>query len=612
MSTSVTNIQNRLHSGEYGVNIVAFSNEIATPTDPLDLEHSAFTRQSDINEELSRKTRLHKIPVNLLQFTEEDPVVSLSNADLIDLLGCNASEFESSFANTEVVFSVQEKKYTQPKTFAILSEYTKDNTNVHRFVGIDGNLTIVLSFLIAENQQHVVQYTEGFLEVHETETTVTDAVKYTQQSLTVEQQAQARQNIGVTSIDVQDGSVTTSKLANGAVTGAKIAEGTITSENLAPGIEIPYNITDGSVTTAKLHDGAVTSAKLDSSIANAVSAVSGKQDQLVSGTNIKTVNSQSLLGSGNIEISTTIADGSITTAKLANNAITSGKLSSDLQNTINGKANTNSLAEVATTGNYRSLLNIPSNIAYLGNYPNQSVIPNFDPYYDCLRVNNSQELSSTQSENAKSNVFNKDAQIFSTDGGYSIKYLKQNIVSNENVLTQNDFSDSKTVYIIDYDFKIDGSTYTDSDPLILPADSILLFLSGGFYGGGYVDLNEAEVYPSYSRLYKILDTTSTPSRVPIRVAGGIKEGTIWYDETEKKIVTYNGNSIVYADGIIYGDSFSKTTQTLPNWNTDTVKYPIGYMYYYGTDLYIITGYTVDAGGNPNGYDIKYVSLTNMQ
>ena len=32
-------------------------------------------------------------------------------------------------------------------------------------------------------------------------------------------------------------------------------------------------------------------------------AIKGKQDNLVSGTNIKTINSQSLLGSGNIVIS---------------------------------------------------------------------------------------------------------------------------------------------------------------------------------------------------------------------------------------------------------------------------------------------------------------------
>ena len=31
--------------------------------------------------------------------------------------------------------------------------------------------------------------------------------------------------------------------------------------------------------------------------------ISGKQDKLISGTNIKTINNQSLLGSGNIEIS---------------------------------------------------------------------------------------------------------------------------------------------------------------------------------------------------------------------------------------------------------------------------------------------------------------------
>jgi hypothetical protein len=51
-----------------------------------------------------------------------------------------------------------------------------------------------------------------------------------------------------------------------------------------------------------------------------------KQPNLVSGTNIKTVNSTSLLGSGNITIDTTPAAGSITTAMLANNSVTSAKM----------------------------------------------------------------------------------------------------------------------------------------------------------------------------------------------------------------------------------------------------------------------------------------------
>jgi hypothetical protein len=51
-----------------------------------------------------------------------------------------------------------------------------------------------------------------------------------------------------------------------------------------------------------------------------------KQPTLVSGTNIKTVNSTSLLGSGNITIDTTPAAGSITTAMLANNSVTAVKM----------------------------------------------------------------------------------------------------------------------------------------------------------------------------------------------------------------------------------------------------------------------------------------------
>lgn len=67
-------------------------------------------------------------------------------------------------------------------------------------------------------------------------------------------------------------------------------------------------------------------------------ALNAKQDTLVSGTNIKTVNSNSLLGSGNIEISSSVAWGGIT-----------GTLSSqtDLQSELDGKEDT--ITGAATT-----------------------------------------------------------------------------------------------------------------------------------------------------------------------------------------------------------------------------------------------------------------------
>jgi hypothetical protein len=69
-------------------------------------------------------------------------------------------------------------------------------------------------------------------------------------------------------------------------------------------------------------------------------ALNAKQDTLVSGTNIKTVNSNSLLGSGNIEISSSVAWGGIT-----------GTLSTqtDLQSALDAKEATIS---AGTTGQY--------------------------------------------------------------------------------------------------------------------------------------------------------------------------------------------------------------------------------------------------------------------
>jgi hypothetical protein len=69
-------------------------------------------------------------------------------------------------------------------------------------------------------------------------------------------------------------------------------------------------------------------------------ALNAKQDTLVSGTNIKTVNSNSLLGSGNIEISSSVAWGGIT-----------GTLSTqtDLQSALDAKEAT---ITAGTTGQY--------------------------------------------------------------------------------------------------------------------------------------------------------------------------------------------------------------------------------------------------------------------
>jgi fructose-specific component phosphotransferase system IIB-like protein len=80
-------------------------------------------------------------------------------------------------------------------------------------------------------------------------------------------------------------------------------------------------------------------------------ALDAKQATLVSGTNIKTVNGNTLLGSGDISISSAVAWGNIT-----------GTLSdqTDLVSELNDKADVSSLATVATSGDYDDLINKPT------------------------------------------------------------------------------------------------------------------------------------------------------------------------------------------------------------------------------------------------------------
>lgn len=95
-----------------------------------------------------------------------------------------------------------------------------------------------------------------------------------------------------------------------------------------------------------------------------------KQDLLISGQNIKTINQTSLLGSGNIDIQGGGSDVDIVTsweATLSDTKVPSEKLT---KNSLDAKADASSLATVATTGDYDDLTDkptIPSKISDLTN-----------------------------------------------------------------------------------------------------------------------------------------------------------------------------------------------------------------------------------------------------
>lgn len=112
--------------------------------------------------------------------------------------------------------------------------------------------------------------------------TTVNAVLYVSQGLNASQQLQARTNIGAGTSNLV--------LGNTASTAA--------AGNHTHLIQTDWNITDSTAT------GYIKNKPSISNITSSdISNWNGKQDQLVSGTNIKTINNQSLLGSGNIAIS---------------------------------------------------------------------------------------------------------------------------------------------------------------------------------------------------------------------------------------------------------------------------------------------------------------------
>ena len=91
-------------------------------------------------------------------------------------------------------------------------------------------------------------------------------------------------------------------------------------------------------------------------------ALDGKQATLVSGTNIKTINSTSLLGSGNIDINSAVwgnISGTLSDQTDLKNALDAKQAVIDSSNKLSASL-VDGLATVATSGSYNDLLNLPT------------------------------------------------------------------------------------------------------------------------------------------------------------------------------------------------------------------------------------------------------------
>jgi len=160
--------------------------------------------------------------------------------------------------------------------------------------------------------------------------------------------------------------VTQSQISNFVTIGDLDTDGFVTTNDIADMNFVTRDVLGDTLASY------VTTQQLNSRNYATNTALNSKQDTLVSGTNIKTINGSSLLGSGDIEIGIDQTQ-YVTKTQL-------GQMSYVTKSDLSDYVKSSSLSNVARTGNYNDLTNKPtfSTVATSGNYndlTNRPTIP---------------------------------------------------------------------------------------------------------------------------------------------------------------------------------------------------------------------------------------------
>lgn len=110
-----------------------------------------------------------------------------------------------------------------------------------------------------------------------------------------------------------------------------------------------------------------------------------------------------------------------------------------------------------------------------------------------------------------------DKQSFS---GLGRVYLRKNIVGNKNVLTQAMINKANTIYVIQYDYDLNGQT------IVTPSNSILKF-DGGSFDNGIVDISNTTdlINPKFNKNCKIAKNSILKDFVDVRTLGIYPDNT---------------------------------------------------------------------------------------
>ena len=138
--------------------------------------------------------------------------------------------------------------------------------------------------------------------------------------------AHTKVTLGDGTVTLADGSVTTLKLADLAVTAGKLAGDAVDGSKIADGAVAAADLANNAVTSAKIADGSIVAADIDTTLDAAYRDPGSLADGSV--TTLKLADLAVTAGklAGDAVDGSKIADGAVAAADLANNAVTSAKI----------------------------------------------------------------------------------------------------------------------------------------------------------------------------------------------------------------------------------------------------------------------------------------------
>ena len=258
-----------------------------------------------------------------------------------------------------------------------------------------------------------------------------------------------------------------------------------------------------------------------------------KQDLLVSGQNIKTINHTSLLGSGNIDIQGGSNVDVVTSweATLSDTKVPSEKLT---KNSLDAKADASSLATVATTGDYDDLTDKPSIPSSSSDLSDGSNIVKKSSTSGLLKNDGSVDTTAYSTFDGNYNnltnkptipTIPKNVSAFTNDVGYLTQhqslanYIQKSSTSG---LLKNDGTVDTTSYLSSLPSHThDGRYYTESE-----MDGLLnnkLDVKDAF-SGSYNDLSDVPTsFNPSSHNHSISDITDFPTLHTVATSGSYND-----------------------------------------------------------------------------------------